>query len=110
MADQESLERQRLFATQLVPDVPQVTVSMTVENTYADGFEQTNYATDVVVEAPAETDFVENDAHDLTDWADEVLQPFTGTDTGRENVDAGYEILITASSDPRLVGKRFEWY
>lgn len=91
-------------------EAKRITVSLTVENTYVDGYEQTNYQTDIDVEAPAETDFVENDEHDLNDWANEVLEPFTGTNTGRENVDAGYEIEITASSDPRLVGKRFEWY
>ena len=89
----------------MADDLPQVTVSLTIENTYADGYEQTNYETDIQLPAPTEEDY----GDELSDWADEHLHDLTGTGTGRDNVDAWYEVTITSSDEPKLVGRMFEW-
>ena len=77
-----------------------------VDNCYVDGYRQTDTLT-VYVERP-EQGLSEDDLHD---WAGEHLMEYTGTDTGRENVDAYYTVTVLRSWAPYLVpvGSTFEW-
>jgi hypothetical protein len=81
--------------TALATAAQTVTLSLTVENHYTDRT-ITGRIHGVAVPAPA---------GDLTDWAALHLFPHTGT--GRTG-NAWYEVEITASTDPALVGMRFE--
>lgn len=83
-----------------------VALGILVENSYVDGYEE-NVNLVVFVERP-EQGLSEDD---LIDWASEHLLEFTGTDTGRENVDALYIVTVTDSSAPYLVpsGSTWEW-
>jgi hypothetical protein len=84
-------------------DGPTVTVSLTIENTYARYAPVTTYATDVVIPEPPPG--LDMDPYD--DWAFDHIYCFTGT--GRTDGDSWYDVTITASSDPELVGREFAW-
>jgi hypothetical protein len=80
-----------------------ITLDLKVENNYADGYEETRNLS-VQVTEPGPTD-------DVDDWGQDTLFEFTGTNTGRENVDALYTVTILSSDRADLVpvGKTFEW-
>lgn len=75
-----------------------LTVSLEVENDYADGFSRTVRYAGRRVRAP-------EPGQDLVEWHDEALFRFTGV--GHPG-DACYTVRITACSEPMLVGKVFE--
>lgn len=81
-------------------------LTLRVDNHYVDGYKATRYMV-VDVELPP----MPLPKDDLEDWANEHLFEFTGTDTGRDNVDALYTVTVTASDFPDLVpvGSEFEW-
>lgn len=75
-----------------------VTVSLRIENTYADG-ETVTTTVDTTVSPPT--------WDELDEWAWEEIFPHTGT--GKTDGDSWYDVKITASSEPRLVGRKFEY-
>jgi len=76
--------------------------TLSVDNTYADGYQQTIVYNDV--EIPTPTDLTDPDY-----WASDHLYEYTGTGTGRENVDAVYTVTIVAADIPELVGYEIEF-
>ncbi len=84
------------------PDGSTVTVTLVIENTYELYDDVTTTYSDVVVPAPPSVDSDEYD-----DWAYDHIRCFTGV--GHEDGDSWYDVKITASSDPALVGRTFDW-
>lgn len=80
-----------------------ITISLTIENTYEDGFTVVTDVTDAVIAAPPPVD--DHDAHH--DWAYEHIFPFTGT--GWTAGDAWYDVTVTACTDPTLVGQTYDF-
>jgi hypothetical protein len=90
------------------PDTPNssdqentITVSLKVENIYPDDI-VVNTVLDATVEAPETLE-----SPGLDEWAFDELFPFTGT--GRTDGASAYDITVTASSEPALVGRNFEF-
>lgn len=83
----------------------EITISLKIENAYADGTQITTYATDVQMPAPPVGG--EQDAEQWDTWKYEHLYAFTGT--GRTDGDSWYDVTVTACSDPALVGRTFEF-
>jgi len=77
-----------------------ITITVEIENTYEDGTEITTHETVEVPPIPADEDAA-------WDWADEHIRPLTGT--GKTEGDAWYDCTITASSDPAIVGRKFNF-
>ena len=82
-----------------------VTVSLTIENTYELYEDVTTYAVDRVVPAPPCGPA--DDADAFNEWAHEHIYQFTGT--GHTRGDSWYDVEITASSEPALIGHTFEF-
>ncbi len=83
---------------------PTITISLEIENTYEDDdHDETTYVTDKVVPAPPALE----DEEALQEWADEHIYCETGT--GHTEGDSWYDVKVTASSDPALVGREFQW-
>lgn len=83
----------------LAPVLIQITAR--IENLYEDGTEIVRIETTHVPAPPT-------GAEELAEWADDHLRdPLTGT--GRPQGEAAYFLAITASEDPSLIGKTFEW-
>jgi hypothetical protein len=80
-----------------------ITISLDIENTYEDGEEVVTYVRDAVIPAPPPGRSDEA----LSTWADELIFDFTGT--GRPDGDSWYDVIVTACSDPSLVGRTFEF-
>lgn len=79
-----------------------LTVSLEIENAYELYDNETTYVVDQVVDAPAD-----HDEDTLRVWAEDALLPFTGV--GHFDGDSWYDVTVTACSDPKLVGERFEF-
>lgn len=88
--------------------MPNITLDLKVENHYEDGYDQTNTCEAVSVPTPPAS--TETDPN-RDDWASDHLFEFTGTGTGRENMDAYYTVTVTATSDPDALatGSVFEF-
>jgi hypothetical protein len=80
-----------------------ITISMKIENRYGDGTVIPTSVADAVIPAPPDG----ADADALNDWAHTYLFSFTGT--GRETGDSWYDVTVTASSDPTMVGTTYEF-
>lgn len=78
-----------------------VTVELEIHNAYADGVVIT-HARGAVVAAPPE--YVEGE--EFEGWTWDALFPHTGTGRAEE---ATYSVLVTDSSDPRLIGWTVEF-
>lgn len=78
-----------------------VTVDLQIENVYPD-LATTTHLDGVHVRPPST---LAGEA--LDDWGAEELFPLTGT--GRDGGDSAYEVSITGSSDPSLVGLSFNF-
>jgi hypothetical protein len=78
----------------------QITVSLRIENTYELYDDVVTTVTDAVIPAPPANG-------DTDEWAWDHIYPFTGV--GHEDGDSWYDVEITASSDPALVGRKFDW-
>lgn len=78
-----------------------ITVSLTIGNHYELHPSVTTNVTDVTVPAPPPAE----PAARRQQWATEHLLPFTGT--GHTDGDSSYDIVITGSSNPDLVGATF---
>jgi hypothetical protein len=78
-----------------------VTISATIENTYELYADVTTYEVGVVVPAPPADET--SDAYMV--WGQEHIAALTGT--GRPRGDAWYDVTITASTDPALLGRDF---
>lgn len=83
------------------PATATVTLDLRVENTYEDGDEIVTRPTGVVVPAPPP----EDDTDAYTAWTDNHIRGLTGT--GRTDGDAWYDVVVTASTDPALIGREF---
>lgn len=79
-----------------------VSVTLDIVNTYEGGEE---VRTEVVADVPAPPPESDHDAYEA--WAYEHIYAHTGT--GRTEGDAWYDVVITWSSDPALIGRTFEW-
>ena len=80
-----------------------ITISLKIVNRYpAEGEEITTYVYGARI--PAQPPRGE-DAR--SEWGWDYLFPFTGT--GREEGEAFYDVIVTACSDPALVGAEFEF-
>lgn len=83
-----------------------VTMTVDIENIYADGYEACSTET-VTVPSPPEGWTPEIAEDDDGDWAYDNLFVLTGV--GRDG-DACYTVTIMACADiPELVGREFEW-
>lgn len=80
-----------------------VTVSLAIENTYEDGDTVNTTVTDVVIPEPP----TDEESDEYADWSREHIFQFTGT--GRTKGDSFYDVEITKSSAPELVGRTFEF-
>jgi hypothetical protein len=80
-----------------------VILNLYIENRYELYGRIDTKVTGVVVPAPpADEESVEYD-----DWAYDNINCYTGT--GHTKGDSWYDVKVTASSDPALVGRTFEW-
>ncbi|MEU0344217.1 hypothetical protein ABZ092_36060 [Streptomyces bobili] len=75
------------------------TLTLHITNGYEDGSE---VITTPVVEVPIPAELDE-----LSDWADDHIFPHTGT--GRSDGDSWYEVKVTESTAPELLGRTFEF-
>jgi len=81
-----------------------VIVSLRVENSYEMYEDVTVEIKGVVVPTPP----ADVDSEEYQEWAqDNIIDPYTGV--GHEDGDSWYDVEITASSDPALVGRKFDW-
>ncbi|MCY1144020.1 hypothetical protein OWR29_39005 [Actinoplanes sp. Pm04-4] len=80
-----------------------VQVSLEIENRYEGDIVIYTRVTDAVVPAPAP----DSSEAQLYEWALKHLFPFTGT--GHVDGDAWYDVTVTASSDPSLIGACFDF-
>jgi hypothetical protein len=80
-----------------------VTVSLEIENTYLDGDTVITTVTDVVIPDPP----ADEDSDEYHEWGREHIFQFTGT--GRTEDDSWYDVTITASSRPELIGRTFQF-
>jgi hypothetical protein len=81
-----------------------VIVSLVVKNTYERYEDVVITVTDVVIPAPP----ADVDSEEYDDWAYEHIHDrYTGV--GHTDGDSWYDVRITDSSDPELVGRTFEW-
>lgn len=81
-----------------------VIISLHVENAYELYEDVEVTVTDVVVPAPP----ADTESDDYEKWArHQIINRYTGA--GHIDGDSWYDVLITASSDPALVGRTFEW-
>jgi hypothetical protein len=80
-----------------------VTVNLEIENTYEDGDTVITTVTDAVIPAPP----ADEDSDEYHEWGQEHIFQFTGT--GRTDGDSFYDVTITASSRPELIGRTFEF-
>lgn len=81
-----------------------ITVSLKIENTYELYDDVTTYKTNEVIPAPPT---LEEDSEAYREWASEHIREFTGV--GHEDGDSWYDVTITDSSEPALIGRTFEW-
>lgn len=79
-------------------------IVVAIDNIYRDGYREERIYTLDTAPLPERDD---EDAWES--WWDEHVWPLTGTDTGRNNVDAGYFVEIIAADDPKVVGIEMEW-
>jgi hypothetical protein len=82
--------------------VTELVISLDIKNTYEDGDTVRTTVTDARVPAPDDLD-EESDAYYA--WSQDVICDFTGT--GRVEGDAFYDVVVTACSEPALVGRKF---
>jgi hypothetical protein len=80
-----------------------ITVSLQIENKYELHEDVTTTVTDEVIPAPP----ADRKSQAFEDWAYKHIYAFTGV--GHEDGDSWYDVVITACSDPTLVGLTFEW-
>lgn len=81
-----------------------VIVTLSVENAYELYEDVDVTVTDVVIEAPPD----DEDSREYEEWSQEVIiERYTGV--GHEKGKAWYDVKITASSDPALVDRTFDW-
>lgn len=85
------------------PDGAIVEMDLDIENRYEDGTMIPTQCRNVVVVAPPP----ESDAQAYDEWA--YTHIFNRTGTGRTKGNSFYDVTITKCSDPRLVGRTFEW-
>jgi hypothetical protein len=84
--------------------VDAVIVSLCVENAYELYEDVEVTVTDVVLPAPPD----DEESSDYQEWSQEyIIDRYTGT--GHTDGDSWYDVEITASSDPALVGRTFDW-
>ncbi|GAB1646797.1 hypothetical protein [Krasilnikovia sp. MM14-A1259] len=81
----------------------QARVTMTVEHAYELYDEVTAYVVDAVIAKPPADEA--SDAY--TDWHQDLMDKFTGV--GRPLGDSWYDLTITDSTDPDLIGRTFDW-
>ena len=81
---------------------PTITVSLAIDNIYPGEVIRTS-AKNVVVPAPEDV----SDTGALEEWAAEHLLAYTGT--GRVDGDSSYDLTVTASQMPELIGRTFEF-
>jgi hypothetical protein len=84
---------------------PRLTVSLRIENRYADGTVIVTEANDVKVPRPPLNQGSEHDEERYSEWSHEHI--FCHTGTGRPSGDSWYDVEITACTDPGLVGTTF---
>ncbi|MFG2923907.1 hypothetical protein ACGFYA_20680 [Streptomyces sp. NPDC048305] len=77
------------------------TVTLTITNGYEDGSE---VVTTPVVEIPLP---IPEELNELVDWENDHIFPHTGT--GKSQGDSWYEVEITKSTAPELLGRTFEF-
>jgi hypothetical protein len=78
------------------------TITLRIENRYEDGSEiETTSVVTVPLPLP------EEDTAERSDWEYDHIFPETGT--GQESGDAWYDVEITDSTAPELVGLTFEF-
>jgi len=79
-------------------------VSLHVENAY-ELYDDVEYEiNDVVVPTPPS----DVDSDEFAEWVqNHIIDPYTGV--GHEDGDSWYDVKVTASSDPALVGRKFDW-
>jgi hypothetical protein len=84
--------------------VDAVIVSLRIENRYMYYGRIDTTVADVVVPTPPANE----DSQDYADWAyDNIYCCYTGV--GHTDGDSWYDVEITASSDPALVGRTLQW-
>lgn len=78
-----------------------VTISATIENTYELYAGVTTYAVDEEVPAPPAAE----DSEEYSEWGWKHIHPLTGA--GHPDGESWYDVTITESTDPALVGRKF---
>jgi len=82
-----------------------MTVTVKIENAYADGHESERE-----VEVMAPHLFRSQDPYHLNEWWEEVVWPKTGDGHGIDAVlGSCYVATIITADDPNLVGATYEW-
>lgn len=81
-----------------------VVVDLTVDNTYELYEDVQVKVHGAILPAPPE----DQNSDEYSEWAhSNVIDPFTGV--GHEDGDSWYDVKVTASSDPALVGREFDF-
>jgi hypothetical protein len=102
MAEQVALSEAILAELVAEEAAGRVTVTLRIENTY-ELYDEVITTPTVTIPAPPPED--DEDAY--SEWAQEYIQAETGV--GHDDGDSWYDVLVTASTDPELVGRTFEF-
>jgi hypothetical protein len=86
-----------------------ITINLNIVNSYGDGSSAAVTVTGLTIAHPGlpRPPVTDRQWQTLTDWADDHLWPLTGT--GRTTGSACYEVTVTASTLPWLLGHTFDW-
>jgi len=77
-----------------------ISVSLRIENRYEFYETVVTEVTDEIIPALAPDE-------DEQDWAQEFIYPWTGT--GHTDGDSWYDVEVTTSSDPTMVGRKYDF-
>lgn len=79
-----------------------VTVSLTIDNRYELYPDEETYEIVTVPAPPAD-----HTGDEFAEWKDEHIRPLCGV--GHPDGESWYDVTITDSSDPALIGLTFDW-
>lgn len=82
-------------------EVRSIVISLAIENRYPGGLMIPTEVVDAVIPAPP----AEDDAAAMDAWEYDYI--FSCTGTGRTDGDSWYDVMVTACSNPALVGKMY---
>jgi hypothetical protein len=80
-----------------------ITISLDIENIYDRGTVYTRVTNEVIPAPPAP----EEGQDEQDEWSYSHIFPFTGT--SHIEGDSWYDVIVTACSDPTLVGRTFDF-